>query len=337
MLKHARERHEREAAALAHAVGAEGREHGGDDDEARDDRHQRIHRTHQRGVAADVLLLGKVGAVSHHDGHTQRQRVERLGQGNEERLWGDLLRVDGQHVAEALARAGQRRRADKEDDQNEEQRRHADLVELLDAALDALDDDERADRHKDKGEEDDRQREEGRARRGVIAEHMIEVAQRVAVDLAGLGGVACDVAQHPAADVGVVAGDDERDRPAHPADPGVALVAELAEGVDDVRLAGAADGELREHRGHADERHDQQVHEQERSAAALKGLAGELPDIAEAHGGAGGSKDEAKLAAPLRAIVFHGDRSLPCFAMFRKKIDTILHELSVFVKSRNII
>ena len=36
--------------------------------------------------------------------------------------------------------------------------------------------------------------------------------QRIAVDLAGLGGVAGDIAQHPAADVGIVTGDDEKEK-----------------------------------------------------------------------------------------------------------------------------
>ncbi len=140
--------------------------------------------------------------------------------------------------------------------------------------------------------------------RGLVggkAERRVEIAQGIAVDLGGFDRVAVHIAQHPAAHVGVVAGDDERAQHADPADPAPALVAELVEAADDVCLAGPAHGELGEHERHAEENDHAQIDQHKGPAAALVGPAGELPDVAETDGGACGREDEPQLAAPLCA------------------------------------
>ena len=103
----------------------------------------------------------------------------------------------------------------------------------------------------------------------------------------------------------VIRGDDERHSNTRDADPAEAAEAKLVEAVDGVRLRGAADRKLREHNGEADENYDGKIDQDVSAAAALKGLAGKLPDVAETDGAAGGGKDEADLASPLRTIVFH--------------------------------
>ena len=59
----------------------------------------------------------------------------------------------------------------------------------------------------------------------------------------------------------------------------------VLEGEDNhVRLAGPADGELRQHQGDTEEDHHAEIDQQVDPAAALIGPAGKLPDIAEPYG-----------------------------------------------------
>ena len=283
MLEHAREGREGEAAALADVLGAERRKHRGHDDEAGDERHERIHRADERRVLAEVLMLGQIRAVGDHDGHAQRQGEERLPQRREEGVEADLAPVAAEHIGEADLRAVERDGAREQYNENDEQRGHTDLVELLDAALNALDDDEGVDCHKDRGKEKGGQREPCLARRGVVAEQAVEIAERIGIDRLRLRNVGHDIAQHPAADVAVIGGDDERHRNTRDADP-------LEAGIG---LCGTADGQLREHDGEADENDDGQINEDVGASASLKGLAGELPDVAEADGAARRRQDEA--------------------------------------------
>ena len=206
---------------------------------------------------------------------------------------------------QAFPGAGHGKRPDKQNNEDDKQRRHTDLIKALNAGFHALDDDEAGNAHKDTREDNCSQWEPCFPGDGIVAQQRIEISQRIGVNLGGLGGVAGHIAQHPAADVAVIGGDDERHRNTRDADPLEAAVAELVEAVDGVRLRGAADGQLREHDGEADENDDGQINEDVGASASLKGLAGELPDVAEADGAARRRQDEADLASPLGTIVFH--------------------------------
>ena len=100
------------------------------------------------------------------------QGEERLPQRGEEGVEADLAPVAAEHIGEADLRAVERDGAREQYNEDDEQRGHTDLVELLDAALNALDDDEGVDCHKDRGKENGGQREPCLTRRGVVAEQL---------------------------------------------------------------------------------------------------------------------------------------------------------------------
>ena len=81
--------------------------------------------------------------------------------------------------------------------------------------------------------------------------------------------------------MGIVAGDDKRHDHADPADPLKAGVPQLFKAVYGIGLRGTADGQLRKHNGDTDEQNDGKIDKNVCTAAALKGLSGELPDVSE--------------------------------------------------------
>ena len=196
-----------------------------------------------------MLCFGQIGPVGDHDGHADRQGIECLPQGGQYCLEGHLAPVEGEHIPETLSGAGEGHRPDQQDQQQDEQGGHPDFVESFNAALYASDDDDGVDGHKDGGEQHCQPGERGRAV-PVGSQHFIEVAEGIAVDGGGVHGVAEDVAQHPAAHMTVVAGDDKSPGHADPADPGAFFVPQLPEGPHDIRLTGPAHGELCKHQRH---------------------------------------------------------------------------------------
>ena len=206
---------------------------------------------------------------------------------------------------QAFPGAGHGKRPDKQNNEDDKQRRHTDLIKALNAGFHALDDDEAGNAHKDTREDNCSQWEPCFPGDGIVAQQRIEISQRIGVNLGGLGGVAGHIAQHPAADVAVIGGDDERHRNTRDADPLEAAVAQLAVAIDGIGLRAAADGQFREHDRDANEEYDSKVDEDVRSAAAFVGLAGELPDVSEADGRTGCRQNKADLAAPLGSFRFH--------------------------------
>ena len=113
------------------------------------------------------------------------------------------------------------------------------------------------------------------------AQHVVEISEGIRVNTGRFGRIAYDIAEYPASDMGIVAGDDKSTDDADPADPGKVPVAELVEDTDDVGLTCPSYGEFREHHRSAEEYDNQEVNQQEASTAAFKGSSGELPDVAE--------------------------------------------------------
>ena len=143
--------------------------------------------------------------------------------------------------------------------QNQKQNKecgHPDFIEFLNTAFHAADDDNGVERHEYGGKQDSCPGESCRAIR-LKAEHGVKVAGGIAVDCGSFQYVAEDIAQHPTADMIIIAGNDKSAGNADPADPCTASVTELVERAHDIRLARAAYGELGQHQWNTKENHDQ--------------------------------------------------------------------------------
>ena len=136
---------------------------GGDDGDTGQNSDQGIGGNDEHGVLGQALLLAQVGAIGDHGAHSQRQGEEHLTGGGGEHgphagSLGDeaaLDRVAGhEHELQALDRVGHRQGADDDDEEHHKQSGHADLVELLDAAVDAVAVDDPADEHEHNHDDD---------------------------------------------------------------------------------------------------------------------------------------------------------------------------------------
>ncbi len=173
-------------------------------------------------------------------------------------------------------------------------------VELLNAVLDAAPDDNKADGHKRQG---------GENRQGLVQQHG---GEGVGAGDAGqgedpdqLGEVQAHVldtvgAQHRVEAEDEQGGDDRQEAQEGTRAPGHILVAD-----QHALAAFPADGQLREHNGEAHQHRQNQVDHQEGKAAAGAHLVGKAPDVAQTYSGSHSSHQEAQVAAPLPAIVFH--------------------------------
>ena len=194
----------------------------------------------------------------------------------------------------------ERQGADDDDEQHHEQGRHADLVELLDAAGDAAGHDEKADRHEGDQHADGRRDAGDHRAEGAAVRHALEEAKQVDDDVVDAVAAQDRVEGH----------DQERREHREPAEPGILARHRFVSG--DRSLSGlTAEGKLRGHDDQADEDRQEQIDEQEREAAGFAHLVRKAPDIAEADRRADGCKQEAYVAAPRAALIFHRLPSLP--------------------------
>ena len=270
---------------------------GRDDRDAGEQRDERIGEDDDAGVLDEVLFLAEVGAVGDHGAHGQGQGEEHLAAGGAEN--GDKVRrafneaaldriAGDEHELQALDGVGERQRPDDDDDEHHEQGRHADLVELLDAGVDAAGDDEEADHHEGK-QDADGDRDAG--------DHVDEGRHALRHAAEDTDQVDDDVVDAVAAQDRVEGHDQERREHREPAEPLELLRNSLVGG--DRSLSGlAAESQLGAHDDQADEDRQEQIHQQEREAAGLAHLKGEAPDVAETDRGADSSKQEAYVAAP---------------------------------------
>ena len=289
------------AGAVLHAEGGA----GGHDGHAGHDGDERVRAADDERVALQVLLLAEVGAVGHHDAETDRQGEEHLPGGVFEHAAEADFRiaehgeVGAEHELVALGRAGLA--GDVEDDEHEqaEQRRHADVAELLDAALHTAGHDEDVEQDIEHEKQD----------------HAVRIRQEIAEKARALTRpgkltpaedgqeVADGVAQDDAAEHEVKAHDAKAAHDARVTEPGV-LLRQAAVGAHGALAAAAAERELAEHDRHAHEHDEHEIQQQEHGAAALAHLIREAPDIAEANGRADRGHEEAEVAAPAAAFGF---------------------------------
>ena len=110
----------------------------------------------------------------------------------------------------------------------------------------------------------------------------------------------------PAADDGVVGDDQNRNDGVDPAAHAQRrLIAEGLVSADRALAGHAADRSLRNDHRVAEGHRQNDVYQQENSAAVFGGQIRKAPDVAEADGAARRRQDEADLASPLGTIVFH--------------------------------
>ena len=289
------------AGAVLHAEGGA----GGHDGHAGHERDERVRAADDERVALQVLLLAEIGAVGHHDAEADRQREEHLPGGTLEHAAEADVRiaehgeVGAEHEPVALCRAGLAR--DVEDDEHEqaEQRRHADVAELFDAALHTAGHDEDVEQDIEHEKQD----------------HAVRIRQKIAEKARALAGpgklapaedgqkVAGGVAQDDAAEHEVKAHDAKAAHDARIAEPGV-LLRQAAVGAHGALAAAAAERELAEHDRHTHEHDEHEIQQQEHGTAALAHFIREAPDVAEADGRADRGHEEAEVAAPAAAFGF---------------------------------
>ena len=277
---------------------------GREDGQARDERHERVEHADHGGGAHEVDLLAGVGAVGDHDAHAERQGVKRLAHGHEHGLERDAGEIGLEVERQALAHAAaERQRVDGDGNEDAEQHRHEHLGGFLDAVLDAAHDDRHAQHEKQRRVENDLTRVDGeRADDARVAAEGVE-----------------RVLRRPAAEHGVVADDERGDHDRHEAAPAEVFVDHLVGG-HGVCLRAAAEIDLAEHRDKADEQHARDVDEHEGGAAVLRRLVREAPEVAEAHGAAGGGEDEADTAGKSNFFLFHDRFPFRPFRFLYKKI-----------------
>ena len=190
--------------------------------------------------------------------------------------------------------------ADDDDEQHDEERGHGVLCELLDAAGDAAHDDEAGQREEDDAVDDGLR---------LVREQAVEEVARG--EAAAAPGCAEDVAEvddyvlsDVAAEDGVEAHDEEGGGYAQPAEP-AHFLGELFVGADDAEAGLASQRQLAHHDDEADEQHQQQIHYQKCKAAVGAHLVREAPQVAEADSRADRGHEEAEIAPPVSAFVFH--------------------------------
>ena len=279
--------------ALRDAVGNSRRDNG----EAGHDGNDRIRNDDDDTVLGEVFALIQIGAVGDHGAHGEGQREEHLttcGRQNVHHTWcffneASLHSVAGdEHELQAFRSVRQRPCADDDDDEHDEQGGHADLVELLDAAVNAAEVNQEADEHE--------QHQNADADPGVAQHRAKGAAVRHRAEQAA--DVDADVVDAVAAEDGVEGHDKERGDNRQPADPSEALL--LRDRLVSVyrAVAGlAADCQLAKHDCKANEDSQQEIDNQECEAAAFTHLVGEAPDVAEADGGTDGRQQEADITA----------------------------------------
>ena len=141
-MKYVCQRNKCESAALADLIFTEGGKHRGNDDKTGEESDQGIHCADQSCISGNIFIPGEIRPVRDHDGHTDGQRVEGLAQRRKECAEIDLAPVQRNHILKTLFSSVQSDRTSKQDQQQDEQSGHTDLIEPLNAAFNAPDNDD---------------------------------------------------------------------------------------------------------------------------------------------------------------------------------------------------
>ena len=266
----------------------------GDDDQRRDQRRDGVKQRRMPRDADDVLLLIQICAVDDHAAAGDRQREEGLPHGGDpDRGVFQRLPARDQHEKIALARTGQKRRAHGEDQKDQKEQRHHDLVGLLDAVCAEEQREQRADDHDHMVRHD---REAGLREGG-------EPGRRVGVHQRPRDRIGKRL-QHIGNDDRIADGDAERTGQRQPAERPADLPRlfsarppRIGVGAERSRPGAAADGKLGRQPDIAEDDDKQQIDQQERAAAVRAHFVGESPHIRHADGRTDRGQNEAPAAA----------------------------------------
>lgn len=270
---------------------------GGQDHHTGQDGEDGVEQGHDDGVLLQALLLVQVGAEGDVDAHGHGQGEEdlprrRLQHVKEAAGAGEEAHVRLEHELVALQRTGLHGYKNDDADEDDAQRRHDGLAELLDAPLHAAHDDGHG-ADQEEGKEED---------------HALAAVQQPAEEAAALPGEAVRtedldqkaqaVAQDHAAQHRVEGQDEEGRNDRHPANEGILF----AQGRIRAACAFAglsAQSKLAQHPHDAHQGDQDEVEDEEGKAAGLAHFIGEGPEVAQANGRADGRHEEAEAAPPL--------------------------------------
>ena len=258
----------------------------------------------------DILVLGQIGSIDDHTASCDREREERLSHrpDPDHRVF-KRLPAWGEHEFVALCRAGQERHADGKHEEDQEKRRHHDLVGLFNAVRAEIERQQRPDHDdymiRNNGEIARRERAEPACRIRAHERAGDRVNQRL---------------QNVRDDDRVANCDAQRACQRQPAEksagfshlfaarrPGVFICAQRA------GCRAPAHGELRRERDVAENEDEQQIDEQKCAAAVAAELVGEAPDVCHADGRADGRENKAPAAGKMLGVfgLFHLFSALP--------------------------
>ena len=223
--------------------------------------------------------FGKYEAVGDHRAHAEAETEERLPERVEHGSPGERRKVRPEKVRDALHPARQRERADRQQHQDHEQKRHQDFGHPFDPAGDAAP-------HHQNGQQQEEPREHD-GHESTADEFGEDRAARLGVDAASEApyhGVP-QVAQRPTRDHAVEGKNTEARQHAQPADERPQRSRhELFEGSNRVPLGLAPDGQFGPQDGQPDQRDERQVDQHERATTVFSGRVGKAPDVAQANG-----------------------------------------------------
>ena len=260
------------------------RERGREDDQTCEQRIEQVAACDGQGCFAERLALVDVGTVGDHDAHAEGEREEGVSQCDESGFGGQFAEIRVEKEIHACARARERHGADDEDQQDDDEARDQDFVELFDAAGDALDHDPSGD------QQGDGLPQERHVPACEIGKCLGEVSRREQV----AGDRKERVVQRPAADHHVEREDRKRREYGQEAEAAPELrLAEVMERRDGVAASAAADRHLceQDRQAYKDQAYDKE--QEESRTAVLAGDVRELPHVAQSDSGTDRRQNEA--------------------------------------------
>ena len=283
-------------------------EAGGEDDEARRQRHEGIQAADAHAFAEQRVVLAHVAAENLHGGHAQAQGEERLVHGGADDAakprGPDVLGIGHQIEPQPLPGAGKGHAVDRQNHDQDQQPRHHEFADLLQAVPQAPAANQEA-------------RQNGQHHPEA---HFHGISQHPAKDCPALlrvhsggklaGGELIEVADHPAGNGGVVHHQKIAAPDCKPA-VDVPAGARLFQGLVALNGAFPAAPAHRQLHGQYGQPHDdqkQQIQQHKPAAAVLPHHIGKFPDVADAYGAARADKQEAQPG--FKRFSFHSFSSL---------------------------
>ena len=279
-----------QAGALAHfqIIGKA----GGEDNQARSNRHECIQDDNIDGFAHEGAVLIQVAAENSHGADTQAQGEESLVHSAHDHIGGDFAKVGHQVEGQAFLGAAHGCTVHSQHDHQAQQRHHHILGDPLQAALQVEAQNGKADGHNNQ-------------HKGYIHTGVGDHTHKAQVSGAA-GDKAVEVVQNPAGDNGVEAheADVAKQRQIAMDMPLLAGLLQLLIHLNGRCLRSTAQGELHGHNRQTQQNQAQHINQHKAAAAILTGHPGEFPHIAAADGAACTEQDESQAGSQTFAI-FH--------------------------------